>query len=88
MDIYVSCVIRVEATNAMTWKLAVSVVPLVPESEDADSLYVKMSFKLDDKNPSSKNGKTRQQKNRRHEHHGTVQAHSRKDDPCGKEGPN
>lgn len=38
----------VEATNAMTWKLAVSGVPLVPEIKDDDSHYVKMIFRLGD----------------------------------------
>jgi hypothetical protein len=46
----------VEATNAMTWKLAVSVVPLVPENKDADSLYVKMSFRLGDNRVLTENG--------------------------------
>jgi hypothetical protein len=38
----------VEAMNPMVWKLAVSVVPLAPASENADSLLVKMSFRLGD----------------------------------------
>jgi len=39
MYIYVPCVTCVEAMNPMIWKLAVSVVPLAPASENADSLY-------------------------------------------------
>ena len=48
MYIYVSCVTCVEATNAMALKLAVSIVPLVPESDVADSLHARMRFNLGD----------------------------------------
>lgn len=48
MYIYAPCVICIEAINTMVRKLVVTVDPLVPESENADSLIVKMSFRLGD----------------------------------------